>query len=60
MGVAEDVLDACFLDHGGGDGPLTLRAGKYNTALSVLPVDDFPSMTEGKLPTRFSASSPSA
>lgn len=42
------------LDHGGGDGPLTLRAGKYNTALSVLPVDDFPSMTEGKLPTRFS------
>ena len=42
------------LDHGGGDGPLALRAGKFNTALSVLPVDDFPSMTEGKLPTKFS------
>ncbi|MBR0653256.1 DNA polymerase III subunit beta [Roseomonas terrae] len=42
------------LDHGGGDGPLTLRAGKFNTSLAVLPVDDFPSMTEGKLPTKFS------
>jgi DNA polymerase-3 subunit beta len=40
-------------DHGGGDGPLSLRAGKFNTTLSVLPVDDFPSMTEGKMPTKF-------
>ena len=41
------------LDHGGGDAPLTLRAGRFNTSLSVLPVEDFPSMTEGNLPTRF-------
>ncbi len=41
------------LDHGGGDAPLKLRAGRFNTDLAVLPVDDFPSMTEGKLPTRF-------
>jgi DNA polymerase-3 subunit beta len=41
------------LDHGGGDAPLSLRAGRFNTSLSVLPVEDFPSMTEGKLPTKF-------
>jgi DNA polymerase-3 subunit beta len=41
------------LDHGGGDAPLALRAGRFNTSLSVLPVEDFPSMTEGKLPHRF-------
>jgi DNA polymerase-3 subunit beta len=41
------------LDHGGGDAPLALRAGRFHTSLSVLPVDDFPSMTEGKLPYRF-------
>ena len=40
-------------DHGGGDGPLALRAGRYATSLMVLPVEDFPSMTEGKLPTTF-------
>lgn len=40
-------------DHGGGDAPLSLRAGRFNTSLAVLPVEDFPSMTEGKLPTRF-------
>lgn len=44
------------LDHGGGDAPLALRAGRFNTALSVLPVEDFPSMTEGKLPHRFALS----
>jgi DNA polymerase-3 subunit beta len=42
------------LDHGGGDAPLALRAGRFNTSLAVLPVEDFPSMTEGKLPHRFS------
>ena len=40
-------------DHRGGDAPLALRAGRYNTSLMVLPVEDFPSMTEGKLPTKF-------
>ncbi|MBP0494709.1 DNA polymerase III subunit beta [Roseomonas indoligenes] len=42
------------LDHKGGDAPLGLRAGRYNTSLTALPVEDFPSMTEGKLPHKFS------
>ena len=42
------------LDHPGGDAQLTLRAGRFDTKLSVLPVEDFPSMTEGKLPHKFS------
>ena len=42
------------LDHPGGDAQLTLRAGRYATSLVVLPVDDFPSMTAGTLPHRFS------
>ena len=42
------------LDHGGGDAPLKLRAGRFHTDLAVLPVEDFPSMTEGKLPYGFS------
>ena len=41
------------LDHPGGDALLTLRAGRFDAKLTVLPVDDFPSMTEGKLPHRF-------
>ena len=41
------------LDHAGGDAPLKLRAGRFHTDLAVLPVEDFPSMTEGKLPHRF-------
>src|SRR3712207_1870454 len=41
------------LDHGGGDAPLALRAGRFHTSLSVLPVEDFPSMTEGRLPHGF-------
>src|SRR3712207_1935669 len=41
------------LDHGGGESPLKLRAGRFHTDLQVLPVEDFPSMTEGKLPHRF-------
>jgi DNA polymerase-3 subunit beta len=41
------------LDHPGGDALLTLRAGRFDAKLAVLPVDDFPSMTEGKLPHRF-------
>jgi len=41
------------LDHGGGDAALKLRAGRFQTDLSVLPVEDFPSMTEGKLAHRF-------
>ncbi|MCB4820915.1 DNA polymerase III subunit beta [Roseicella aerolata] len=42
------------LDHAGGDASLKLRAGRFNTDLAVLPVEDFPSMTEGKLPHGFS------
>lgn len=42
------------LDHPGGDAPLALRSGRFATSLMVLPVEDFPSMTEGKLPHRFS------
>ncbi|MBW8269565.1 DNA polymerase III subunit beta [Caldovatus aquaticus] len=42
------------LQHPGGDAPLALRAGRFATSLVVLPVEDFPSMTEGKLPTVFS------
>jgi DNA polymerase-3 subunit beta len=42
------------LDHPGGDAQLALRAGRYATSLVVLPVDDFPSMTAGSLPHRFS------
>ncbi|WP_203070925.1 DNA polymerase III subunit beta [Falsiroseomonas ponticola] len=41
------------LDHPGGDSQLTLRAGRFDAKLAVLPVEDFPSMTEGKLPHRF-------
>jgi DNA polymerase-3 subunit beta len=41
------------LQHAGGDAPLALRAGRFATSLMVLPVEDFPSMTEGKLPTAF-------
>jgi len=44
------------LDHPGGDAQLALRAGRYATSLVVLPVDDFPSMTAGTLPHRFSLS----
>jgi DNA polymerase-3 subunit beta len=42
------------LEHAGGDAQLTLRAGRYATSLVVLPTDDFPSMTAGALPHRFS------
>ena len=42
------------LDHDGGEAPLKLRAGRFHTDLSVLPVEDFPSMTEGKLSHQFS------
>src|SRR6202011_3391713 len=41
-------------DHPGGDSQLALRAGRYATSLVVLPVEDFPAMTAGLLPTRFS------
>ncbi len=40
-------------DHGGGDAPLALRAGRYATSLNVLAIDDFPSMTAGNLPHKF-------
>ena len=40
------------LDHPGGDAPLALRAGRFSTSILALPVEDFPSMTEGKLPVR--------
>src|ERR1700727_1850690 len=42
------------LDHPGGDAQLSLRAGRYDTKLVVLPVEDFPSMTAGSLPHKFS------
>ncbi|MCS6890954.1 MAG: DNA polymerase III subunit beta [Rhodovarius sp.] len=41
------------LDHPGGDAPLKLRAGRFVTHMLALPVEDFPAMTEGKLPFRF-------
>jgi DNA polymerase-3 subunit beta len=41
------------LDQPGGDAPLALRAGRFATSLMVLPVEDFPSMTEGRLPHGF-------
>lgn len=44
------------LDHPGGDAQLGLRAGRYSTHLVVLPTDDFPSMTAGTLPHRFTLS----
>ncbi len=42
------------LDHPGGDAQLALRAGRYATSLVVLPVEDFPAMTAGQLPHKFS------
>ncbi|HEY6434506.1 MAG TPA: DNA polymerase III subunit beta [Acetobacteraceae bacterium] len=44
------------LDHPGGDAQLELRAGRYDTKLVVLPTEDFPAMTAGALPHRFSLS----
>ncbi len=44
------------LEHPGGDAQLTLRSGRYDTRLVVLPTEDFPSMTAGSLPHRFSVS----
>lgn len=41
------------LVHDGGDGMLSLRAGRYATSLNALPVDDFPAMTTGTLPHSF-------
>lgn len=41
------------LDHTGGDAQLKLRAGKFETKLVALPVEDFPSMTAGQLPHHF-------
>lgn len=45
------------LDHPGGDAALALRAGRYATSLNVLPVEDFPNMTAGRLPCQFTVSS---
>lgn len=44
------------LTYPGGDAQLELRAGRYDTKLVVLPTDDFPAMTAGSLPHRFSLS----
>jgi DNA polymerase-3 subunit beta len=44
------------LDHPGGDAQLGLRAGRYATSLVVLPTEDFPAMTSGTLPYKFSLS----
>nr|WP_314075845.1 DNA polymerase III subunit beta [uncultured Roseococcus sp.] len=46
------------LDHKGGDAPLALRAGRFSTSLPVLPVEDFPSMTEGSMPHQFKLEAP--
>ncbi|MXV44450.1 DNA polymerase III subunit beta [Saccharibacter sp. 17.LH.SD] len=35
------------------DAPLIVRAGRYETSLNVLPVDDFPAMVAGDLPHHF-------
>jgi len=45
------------LDHPGGDAQLALRAGRYATALVVLPTEDFPSMSTGNLPHKFAVPS---
>jgi DNA polymerase III subunit beta len=42
------------LEHAGGDAQLGLRSGRYVTSLVVLPTEDFPNMTAGSLPHRFS------
>jgi DNA polymerase-3 subunit beta len=44
------------LEHPGGEAHLALRSGKYSTSLVVLPTEDFPSMTAGTLPHRFTLS----
>jgi len=44
------------LEHAGGDAQLALRSGRYATSLVVLPTEDFPSMTAGTLPHKFSLS----
>lgn len=41
---------------GSQEAPLALRAGRSTFRLGCLPVEDFPSMTGGELPTRFSVS----
>ena len=41
------------LDHSGGEAQLVLRSGKHSSKLVVLPTEDFPAMTTGKLPHRF-------
>jgi DNA polymerase-3 subunit beta len=42
------------MEHLGGEAQLALRAGRFATSLVVLPTEDFPSMTAGALPHRFS------
>ncbi len=44
------------LDTGGDVSVLTLRAGRSNFRLGCLPVEDFPSMAGGDMPTRFTLS----
>jgi DNA polymerase-3 subunit beta len=43
-------------DHPGGDAQLQLRSGRFSTSLLVLSTEEFPSMTAGTLPHRFSLS----
>ncbi len=45
------------LEHGGGDGQLTLRSGRSKFALPALPVEDFPAMSGGEMPHSFTLSS---
>jgi DNA polymerase-3 subunit beta len=44
------------LDFNGGDGLLTLRAGRSKFSLACLPVEDFPVMSGGELPYEFTLS----
>jgi DNA polymerase-3 subunit beta len=43
-------------DQAGGDARLAVRAGRFATSLVVLATEDFPSMTSGTLPHRFTLS----
>ena len=45
------------LTYNGADQRLALRAGRFSTALSCLPKEDFPVMAKGELPVGFTVSS---
>ena len=41
-------------DHKGDNAPLSIKSGRYKTTIAVLPADDFPMMTGGNQPHKFS------